>query len=1010
MNQNPSTPIEYGYRTELPKPDHISQPHWQEWLDSSVDPEIIKLNVRSLFGDEAYRYLIPDPTAATGRSHPDAQWRWIRKRYPHIENGGWWCKTIDPTTLEKSLWGTFKPDTPRPDFSKPGKIIKYEHPPKTPTEVFCLDVPLHIWERIAARYGLVVTPGNKDVNTDGVTTSYGIEFWEWVLANPQIPIIPAEGVKKAGAILSAGYVAVALPGITSGYRTPKDDRGRVTGMRFLIDQLKVFAVDDRLINFAFDQDEKYKTRASVANAIEKTGDLFARAGCEVKVMSWEGVKGADDLIAKFGPIAFDEAYNSALDFDYWKVSRFTHLTYPANIQINQRYLGQLAIPDSAKLVAIKAAKGTGKTEFLVGEVEKAHEAGKRVLVLTHRVQLGEALCNRFGIPYVTEVKDSDTGDVLGYGLCADSLHAQSQARFNPNDWHNAVVIIDEVEQVFWHMLNASTEVQKHRVKILKNFKILIQNVLSSKSGRVYIADADLCDIAINYIKSLAGFYVDPFVIVNDWQPSAGVAHIYPGSDPRELLVELEKHIEAGGRPFICCSAQKAKSKWGTKTLEYKLRKSFPNLRILRVDSETVADPTHAAYGVIAQLNQVLPQYDIVIASPSIETGVSIDIKGHFTSVWGIAQGVQPENSVRQALARLREPVDRHIWNSPVGLRYARIGNGATTPGGLLRGQHGQTKANITLLAASDCGEELQIDDNFQPESLWTWAKRASVINSGMTRYRDAIVEGLMADGYQIKYFAPEDDSSRELVDEVTAIRDMVYQKECEDIVACELPSDSELKAIKEKRAKTPQERYQERKAELVERYGEEVTPELVRADDDGCYPKLRLYYYMTVGNLFLPARDARRAKAQLEAGEGDIWKPDFNKGQLLPTVRLLENLNVLELLKLDRFWKGTDPFLQEMAATVKKHKQIIKNYLKLTVSDKDSPIAIAQKLLSKLGLKLTFMGKEGARGAQQRVYSFMGIEDGREDLMKRWLDRETVVTPGNKDINTLGVDTLPSAC
>ncbi|MEH1934423.1 MAG: hypothetical protein V7L14_12015 [Nostoc sp.] len=71
--------------------------------------------------------------------------------------------------------------------------------------------------------------------------------------------------------------------------------------------------------------------------------------------------------------------------------------------------------------------------------------------------------------------------------------------------------------------------------------------------------------------------------------------------------------------------------------------------------------SHAAFGCIAHLNEILTQYDLVIASPSLETGVSIDIRGHFSAVWGISQGVQAVNSVRQMLARLRETVDRHIW-------------------------------------------------------------------------------------------------------------------------------------------------------------------------------------------------------------------------------------------------------------------------------------------------------------------------------------------------------------
>ncbi|WP_323808783.1 hypothetical protein [Nostoc sphaeroides] len=71
---------------------------------------------------------------------------------------------------------------------------------------------------------------------------------------------------------------------------------------------------------------------------------------------------------------------------------------------------------------------------------------------------------------------------------------------------------------------------------------------------------------------------------------------------------------------------------------------------------------------------------------------------------------------------------------------------------------------------------------------------------------------------------------------------------------------------------------------MSRRYEIEVTPDLVEKDDDGWYPQLRMHYYLTLGREFLNNRDAKRAKAQLEAGQNSIWKPDFNKGQLLPAV------------------------------------------------------------------------------------------------------------------------------
>jgi hypothetical protein len=130
----------------------------------------------------------------------------------------------------------------------------------------------------------------------------------------------------------------------------------------------------------------------------------------------------------------------------------------------------------------------------------------------------------------------------------------------------------------------------------------------------------------------------------------------------ELIGALTSHIRLGGRPFICTDGQKAKSKWGTQNLEAYLSRFFPDKRILRIDAESIADPNHPAYLCIDKLNKVLPLYDIILASPSIETGVSIDIIGHITSVWDIGQGVIPVPSVLQRMARVRDAVPRHVWS------------------------------------------------------------------------------------------------------------------------------------------------------------------------------------------------------------------------------------------------------------------------------------------------------------------------------------------------------------
>ena len=1010
-------------------PNNLTFSEYQEFaVGSCIDPELIALNYFHLEGDKPLeRLFVSDqiPRRNTGQvSHS------FLKRYHHVSAGGWWCSGVDVLNkFDDELWGQFKPNKPRLSLDK-GKIIKYEAPPKFPTSIFALKLPSSLWDKIARRYGILryLSPLALRLRD----RKHSISFWEWLINHPEIPLIITEGAKKAAALLSLGYAAIALPGIFNGYRQPKDKFGRITGLAKLIPQLQIFAKTGRKIYLCFDQDSQPKTRQNVNTALLKTGLLFAQARCEVKIICWsQPEKGVDDLIRVYGSGAFDHAYNTALSLEAWQARIHTQLTYPANIRVNQRYLD---IPTgvqvntgeniSNKLICLKAPKGTGKTHLLEQVVDKAIKQGKWVLLLTHRIQLGEALCQRVGLPYLTEIRKVEFGSVLGYGLCVDSLHPTSSARFNADNWQDGVVIIDEAEQVIWHLLNSDT-CTKERVEILSQFKTLIQNTLSG-DGQVYLADADLSDIAIDYIRSLAGFHVEPFVIVNDWQPKQDerwTVYNYEDKNPGRLVQDLLQHIEAGGKPMVCCSAQKIQSKWGTQNLESYLQLKFPLHKILRIDSETVADPNHPAYGCIPHLNEILPQYDIVIASSSIETGVSIEcerlivphsqiplafqflLKGidtslgrvnkvpHFDSVWAIAQGVQTTDSIRQFLSRIRASVPRYLWAAKRGFYKCMVGNGATTKKALLASTKNKASTNIRFLQAADASlAALDLDTDFQPESLNTWAKRGCYINLTMQNYRTSIVEGLIAEGHQV--VAPPtivdvESPVPQVEAQLKQVATVQYQAECTQIANSPNPTDSEYQKLKDKRAKTREERYQERKGQLVRRYGENlaITPELVAKDRDGWYGKWLSHYYLTVGRPYLVERDARQLRAYATTGKNRLWLPDFNRSLLSTSLRLLETL-ILGLLQPDVQYRGSDPNLQLIAELALANRREIKTFLGLTIKESDPPIKIAQKLLSLLGLKLTCIGRLGSRNQRERVYVFVPPDDGREEIFASWLERD----------------------
>jgi hypothetical protein len=271
-----------------------------------------------------------------------------------------------------------------------------------------------------------------------------------------------------------------------------------------------------------------------------------------------------------------------------------------------------------------------------------------------------------GLDWVEELHHSETAGLLGFGLCVDSLHFQSQARFNPHQWKGAILIIDEAEQVLWHALNSLT-CYEHRVKILDTLKELVQ-LIATTGGLIVAQDADLSDLTLDYLRSLAEVELPPWVVLNEWQPQEHQScqtYFYETPSPAPLLAKLDDLLSQGP-VFMSLDSQKPKGKYSSVNLEALYRQRYPDLRILRIDSQTVADPSHPAYGIVERLNEELIHHDLVIATPKIGTGVDIHLKDHFIAVVGIFQGAIPDAEARQALARVRQPVPRYVWAKSFG--------------------------------------------------------------------------------------------------------------------------------------------------------------------------------------------------------------------------------------------------------------------------------------------------------------------------------------------------------
>ncbi|MGK7931947.1 MAG: phage/plasmid primase, P4 family [Microcystaceae cyanobacterium] len=297
----------YNKTPNNPKTQAIGK---QEWLNSTIDPNLIDLNLKILDGSSAYESLLYSEQLRRrndGRLNDNTL-----RANSHLEHGGWWVSAIDPETGEERLWGQFKPHQPK--VTPDGKTRKYESPPKEPTEAICLKITRRIGLKVALCSGILKKYRERIreqwIMTEGITYKDFLRledptFWKWVKENLEVAIAVVEGVKKAGALLSQGVAALSIPGIWNG--CPKDAHGNP----ILLPQLQYFTQPGREIVMVFDQDEKVKTQANVIAARERLSSCFREACCKVTFLSWDTEdKGIDDGISTHGQEWFKDIWKS----------------------------------------------------------------------------------------------------------------------------------------------------------------------------------------------------------------------------------------------------------------------------------------------------------------------------------------------------------------------------------------------------------------------------------------------------------------------------------------------------------------------------------------------------------------------------------------------------------------------------------------------------------------------------------------------------------------------------
>lgn len=303
---------------------------------------------------------------------------------------------------------------------------------------------------------------------------------------------------------------------------------------------------------------------------------------------------------------------------------------------------------------IKSPKGSGKTQMLEDMVKtyKAHNKNVRILLIGHRRSLINATAKRLDLTSYLNTDETSSREFNSptqhYAISLDSL-----GKLLVNTKAYDVVIIDEVEQVFAHLL--SDTLRKDRMKAI----LYLQHFVTL-AKYVYLLDADMTPLSVEIMSALnkASSNKDAFAVINTYKAGGRELNLYNHKDAKNIVADLMAALKGGKRCFLCSN-----SKDRIEGLAKQLRKMMPDKKVITITSKNSQKPEVQDF--ILNIKDEALKYDLIAVSPSMSTGVDItfpDDAELIDCVFGIFHtGINTHFDIDQQLCRVRHPGQVNVW-------------------------------------------------------------------------------------------------------------------------------------------------------------------------------------------------------------------------------------------------------------------------------------------------------------------------------------------------------------
>ena len=324
-------------------------------------------------------------------------------------------------------------------------------------------------------------------------------------------------------------------------------------------------------------------------------------------------------------------------------------------KLRTQYLPPITYSPGVTLV--RSPKGSGKTaalKSLVNDVRIARDVSPKidmprsVLLIGHRQTLLREACVKLGLECYL-----DSAPTYFFGISLDSIGVKLRRDVGRPPYD--LVLIDESEQVFSHLLSETIAEKRNGLTVA--FQHLEYYIKSAKA--VIALDADLDIISMTALRILRG---------RDWENSLRIIHNEPAPPKNSIPVhiygsrghlmgELITSIERGEKCLVTSNSKKR-----IDDIDEAL-KQFVDTRRIKITSDNSQEEDIIDF--VRNISLQAKEYDVILASPSLGTGVDITFPQNeivFQNVFGFFEPfINTHTDIDQQLARVRHTNNVRVY-------------------------------------------------------------------------------------------------------------------------------------------------------------------------------------------------------------------------------------------------------------------------------------------------------------------------------------------------------------